>query len=62
MKKQRNSEVESMMASGSLRMYIVCEKCHLRETCINRAMGCTNWRLYKEKANVDKNTERANDH
>lgn len=54
MKRQRKSEeVESMMASGSLRMYIVCEKCHLRETCINRAMGCTNWRLYKEKDNVD---------
>lgn len=43
------SHVEELMASGSLRIYVQCDGCHLRDTCENEAMGCTNYKLYKKK-------------
>lgn len=43
------NHVEELMASGVLRIYVQCDNCHLRDTCENEAIGCTNYKLYKRR-------------
>ena len=43
------NHVEELMASGTIRIYVHCDHCHLRDTCENEALGCTNYKLYKKR-------------